>query len=506
MVLAHVIAVLATFAAAPAAPADALQGTWLFDAAALKKHSELGRVWESVVTVKGDAFALSQLMGSKNDLKGTLVFDPANPRAVDLKTAELDLSELLPDYKVPAGTLPAIYKLDGDRLTLCFPTTYRGKRPTAFAASADAYLVTLVRAPKDFKDFPKEVTLTATRPDGKPAAGATVSGFMSYNRPDPAKKDAKAGWESHNPVVTGADGSVVVKVETVQNGQCVVRDTANGTMALVSVSPAKLAAGRFRAELVPEVRVTGTITCDELTKAGQPLGYTNLYLLSDGGRVAYWASEDGMFEFVAPPGKYTLHVYGDVVDGKFVDIVVPAGKAEFAPVPIALQAAAFALMKGKPAPELEGIVGWKGDKAMFADLKGKYVLVEFWGYWCGPCVGSMPVLIELHEKFADKGLAIVGVHVDVDGEVDTAAKLDARIATYKKDVWKGKGMPFPNALASGARSGDDAKRGGPVAQYGVQSYPTTILIDREGKVVGKFHAREIKSASSEIENLLNLKK
>jgi thiol-disulfide isomerase/thioredoxin len=109
----------------------------------------------------------------------------------------------------------------------------------------------------------------------------------------------------------------------------------------------------------------------------------------------------------------------------------------------------------------------------------------------------MPVLIELHEKYADKGLAVVGVHVDIDGEVETAEKLDARIAGFRKDLWKGKALPFPIALASGARSGDDAKRGGPVAQYGVSGFPTTLLIDRDGKVVGQFHARDIKAASAE---------
>jgi thiol-disulfide isomerase/thioredoxin len=158
---------------------------------------------------------------------------------------------------------------------------------------------------------------------------------------------------------------------------------------------------------------------------------------------------------------------------------------------------------------LEGVVGWKGDKVKLADLKGKYVLLEFWGYWCGPCVYSMPVLFELHEKFADKGLAIVGVHLDLEGEVDTPAKYDDKIASIKKKLWKGKSLPFPVALTSGKRidSGEgDAVRGGAAAQYGILGYPTTILIDREGKVVGKFNARDAKKAVAEIEKLLSGKK
>jgi thiol-disulfide isomerase/thioredoxin len=166
------------------------------------------------------------------------------------------------------------------------------------------------------------------------------------------------------------------------------------------------------------------------------------------------------------------------------------------------------LLQGQPAPELAGVMGWKGNKATLAELKGKYVLLEFWGFWCGPCVHSMPVLIELHEKFADQGLAIVGVHLDIDGEIDTAAKLDDKIAGFKKDLWKGKDLPFPGALTSGKRvgEGDERTRGGAAEQYGVLAYPTTILIDRDGKVVGQFHARDAKDACEQVEKLLNAKK
>jgi hypothetical protein len=120
----------------------------------------------------------------------------------------------------------------------------------------------------------------------------------------------------------------------------------------------------------------------------------------------------------------------------------------------------------------------------------------------------MPVLIDLHERFADKGLSIIGVHVDGDDGVDTAAKLDEKIAGYKKRLWHGKDIPFPVALTSGKWLGDQdaGSRGLAAAQYGVLSYPTTVLIDREGNVVGRFHARDAKAAAAEVEKLLGAKK
>ncbi len=487
-------------------PAEVLQGAWLFDEAALKKRSELGRVWESVLTIKGDSFALSKLMGAKGDLKGTLVFDPKDPTAVDLKFDELDLSELLEGYKFPAGVLPGRYKLDGERLTLCLPVKYDGKRPDTFEANGDQYLATLVRAPKDYKGAPKEVKVTVVGPDGKPAAGALVCQHMMH-REDPEKKKP-AEWVYHEEVKCGADGTVVIPREKLRNGQLIARNAANDAIGLASVSPAKLAAGTVRLQLRPQVKVTGTLTCEELTKAGQEIGWAGGYLLYNGTPAAFYSTKDGKFEFRAPPGKYTLNMYGSAVDGRFVDITVPENRSEYAVEPITMKPLAFALLKGKPAPEFVEVMGWKGEKVSLAALKGKYVLVDFWGYWCGPCIGAMPVLIELHEKFADKGLAIVGVHMDIDGEVDTAAKLDAKLVSVKKEHWKGKDMPFPSALVAGTRvgTGDDKRPGGTVALYGVRGFPTTILIDPQGKVVGEFHARDIKAASAEIEKLLAGKK
>ncbi len=492
----------AVSAGVPKSPAKQFQGIWLFDKAAFRKRSELGRVWKSVVSVNGDSFTLSNLMGSKTTLKGTLVFDAARPGNVDLKLTELDLSAFLTGYKLPAGTLQGRYTFNGSQLTLCFPNQYTGKRPTIFVANDQQYLATLVRASRDFKEFPKEVAVTVIGADGKPASAASVSEFMSWLDGENRKESRR--WIFRDARNCDARGTVVIPTENIRTGQLIARGAAKDTMGFASLSPARLATGQVRVELLPQVRLSGSLTCEELTRAGQPIGWAGGYLLRDGSPVAFYSSKDGKFEFLAPPGRYTLNMYGSAVDGRYVEITVPENRNEYTVEPIAMKPLAFALLKGKPAPELKGVVGWKGKELRFADLKGKYVLVEFWGYWCGPCVGSMPVLIELHEKFADKGLAIVGVHMDIDGEVNTAEKLDAKLVKIKKQLWKGKEMPFPSALVPGTRvgSGDEKRPGGAIAQYGIRGFPTTILIDRDGRILGEFHARDIQDASAEIKKLL----
>ena len=118
----------------------------------------------------------------------------------------------------------------------------------------------------------------------------------------------------------------------------------------------------------------------------------------------------------------------------------------------------------------------------------------------------MPVLIDLHERFNDKGLAIVGVHVDTLGEVDSPAEFDEKIAPHKKELWHGKDLPFSVALTY-KNDSDDALSTDPTpaVQYGIRSYPTTVLIDRQGKVVREFAIYESSDVTAQIEELLQSK-
>lgn len=487
-----------------AAPAERpnLDGTWLFDECVTAKHDDTVRFWESVVTVKGDRFTLTKLMGNPKPLTGRLVFDPADPSAVDLVLDELDFAEMKLTVKVPGGAYRGKFDASADRFTLALAWGPGEKRPEKLGPSQTTFFASLTRAPKGFTDFPKEITVRVTGPDGKPHAGASVSRFLDKT-PDHKNPDAKTEWKLYDAVKTGPDGTAKVKYD---DPPCVVRDEAAKLIAFIKVSPAKLAGGEVSVTLAPEVRITGKVISPELEKAGGKVGWTNFYLIRDGWRLSFTGTKGGEFDLLAPPGKFTVQVYGEDMSGKDVEVVVPPDRTEYALDAIELKASAFALLKGKPAPEFVDVMGWAGKPVKLADLRGQYVLVEFWGFWCGPCIGAMPVLLDLHEKFAGKGLAIVGVHMDLGGDVDTAAKMNAKIAGYVKDVWKGRELPFPNALVSGERGGEDNKPGGTPKLYGVNSYPTTVLIDPEGKIVGKFHARDSKVAVAEMEKLLNAKK
>jgi RNA polymerase sigma factor (sigma-70 family) len=493
------------------APSDArkLPGVWLAEAGERGGASIVPYVWLSRLTLSADSFTLSRFMDMPRDVKGSFTLDPAaKPKAIDLKVEEFDLSGFGFPLKVPTVTLPGIYRLDDDRLTVCFPTEPGRKRPTDFTSGDQGTVVaTLGRADAGFREFPKDVTITVNDPDGKPVTGASVFQFMSL-RENRETKEAPRDWQYYEPVQTGADGTVTIPYGKLRFQPASARHTGRKLIGFAPLSPHSLQKGTVTVALRPECRLSGTIVCDDLKQAGKPMAWINVYLLQDGKRIADCDSSEGLFEFVVPPGTYALYAYGTDLGKKTVSVTVPADRRALRVDPISLPASKLLLLEGQPAPELEGVVGWKGAKVKLADLRGQYVLLEFWGYWCGPCVQAMPILFELHEKFKDRGLTIVTIHLDIDGEVDSAAKLDEKVAGFRKGLWGGKDLPFPVALTSGKRidtGAGDPVRSGPVEQYGVLSYPTTVLIDREGKVLGRFHSRGAKAAAEEIEKLLNRK-
>ncbi len=114
---------------------------------------------------------------------------------------------------------------------------------------------------------------------------------------------------------------------------------------------------------------------------------------------------------------------------------------------------------GQPAPEIELTGASIAPK--LSDLKGKVVYLDFWASWCGPCRQSFPWMNEMHKKYADKGLVIVGVNVDAK-----RPDADAFLAQ----------TPAQFAMAFDSK-GASAKR------VGLKGMPTSLLIGADGKVI-----------------------
>jgi thiol-disulfide isomerase/thioredoxin len=199
-----------------------------------------------------------------------------------------------------------------------------------------------------------------------------------------------------------------------------------------------------------------------------------LDLLAHGSAVGYGAVTGGSGEFRVPQGSVQLILDDSESITVTKQLVLTASKPE--QIGIELQPTLWARNIGKPAPALTptDVHNWPGGKS-FAMLRGKWVLVDFWATWCQPCVAEMPKLIRFYQEHAAERsrFEIVAIH-SPDGKSFSGIHDAYEKLTQK--VWSGQSLPFPLVFDS---TGATHKR------WGIEVYPTTLLLDPSGRLVGE---------------------
>jgi len=122
---------------------------------------------------------------------------------------------------------------------------------------------------------------------------------------------------------------------------------------------------------------------------------------------------------------------------------------------------------GEPAPEFTQ-TNPEGKAIKLSDFKGKYVLIDFWASWCGPCREENPNVVTAYNKYKDKGFTVLGVSLDNPGKKEAWMKAiaDDKLTWTQVSDLKG----WDNIVA---------------LQYGVRSVPANFLIDPDGKIIAK---------------------
>ena len=124
------------------------------------------------------------------------------------------------------------------------------------------------------------------------------------------------------------------------------------------------------------------------------------------------------------------------------------------------------VLPGMDAPDIV-MTDPEGVERKLSDLRGQIVLVDFWASWCGPCRRENPNVVRLYEKYHEQGFEIYSVSLDKDREAWLKAIRDDRLS------WPNHVSDLNGWVSSGGKT------------YGVRSVPSTVLIDREGKVVAR---------------------
>ena len=114
---------------------------------------------------------------------------------------------------------------------------------------------------------------------------------------------------------------------------------------------------------------------------------------------------------------------------------------------------------GSPAPDFD-LMRPDGGRVRLADQLGQVVLLNFWATWCGPCRIEMPLIQEAYDTYKDRGFVALGVNFDEPAEAVSAFAEELQIS-------------FPLLLDPGG----EVQR-----QYLIRGYPTTVILDREGRI------------------------
>jgi thiol-disulfide isomerase/thioredoxin len=112
-----------------------------------------------------------------------------------------------------------------------------------------------------------------------------------------------------------------------------------------------------------------------------------------------------------------------------------------------------------PAPQFS-LESRAGGQVSLADLKGQVVMINFWASWCGPCRQEFPALDQIYGKYKPMGFTLVAINVESE-KADAEKFLGATPVSFPI-------LFDPDNTVSG--------------KYGVSAMPTTVLVDRQGRV------------------------
>jgi thiol-disulfide isomerase/thioredoxin len=188
------------------------------------------------------------------------------------------------------------------------------------------------------------------------------------------------------------------------------------------------------------------------------------------GKIAIDGDGDGRVDLSGVSGPEMMFARGERV-------ILPVGRRYFSVESADFAARSFLLQEHPPSeyavidlrpgvqvPDFD-FTDFEGAARKLSEFRGRYVLLDFWGSWCAPCLADLPVLKEAYDRFRSRGFEILGI--DYEHSATTAAV---------RSLLKEKGVTWTNATPESVKDLVDKR-------FRVWGFPTLILLDPDSRIV-----------------------
>lgn len=188
------------------------------------------------------------------------------------------------------------------------------------------------------------------------------------------------------------------------------------------------------------------------------------------GKIGLDANGDGTVDLRGVAGPEVMFARGDRVILRVRDSYVSVESADFAARSLILRehaAEEYTLIEvriGAPLPDF-GFTDFAGRARKLSEFRGKYVLLDFWGSWCAPCIADVPLMKAAYERFRGRRFEILGIDYEYGATVDTVRAL-----------LEEKNIGWPNATPESVKDLVEKR-------FRIWGFPTLILLDPDGVVV-----------------------
>ncbi len=304
------------------------------------------------------------------------------------------------------------------------------------------------------------LTGTVTDAQDRPVKGAQIGTTFALSNDGEPK--VQIGY-AEPAVISDSEGHFAIPEDQVYNRALVARSADGKTLGFVLIRGKPLVI-KLESKAVVNLSLSRT--------TGNLGGIVSAEVLADGCALGYVQLPWGVSQLTIPSGSVEVTFRQSFSKAQTIKLLSQPGQAVARNV--ALTPTSWAKFVGKQPPEIFVGDAFGGSKQGLSAYLGKWVLLDFWATWCRPCVAEFPRYFEFVKQHAKQRnqFEILAMH-SPDGVSYKA--ISPAYESLVKTAWAGQRPEFPLLFDATGRTHD---------AYGIDSYPTTILIDPEGKLVG----------------------